>query len=64
MERYDLRTPWLGAGNPERWGEKPAGMRWRIFERLTAEPDAVVETTVVGMIQKFGLLRRLRTGDG
>jgi hypothetical protein len=36
-------------------GEKPKWMRWRIFDRLTAEHDAFVGESVAGMALRFGI---------
>lgn len=38
-------------------GGKPKGMRWRTFERLTAEHDAFVAESLAGMAQRFGMLK-------
>lgn len=37
-------------------GDKPKWMRWRTFERLTAEHDALVSESLGGMARRFGLL--------
>lgn len=37
-------------------GGKPKAMRWRTFERLTAEHDAFVGESLAGMTRRFGLL--------
>jgi len=38
-------------------GGKPKGMHWRTFERLRAEHGAYVNRSLLGMAQRFGLLR-------
>ncbi len=35
-------------------GDKPKGMHWRTFERLQAEHDAYVESSLAGMLMRFG----------
>jgi len=36
-------------------GWKPKGMHWRTFERLTAQHDAFVQTSLSGMAARFGI---------
>lgn len=36
-------------------GGKPKGMRWRTFERLTAEHDALVNESLAGAMRRFGI---------
>ncbi len=36
-------------------GSKPKGMHWRTFERLRAEHDAFVSTSLAGMAERLGL---------
>lgn len=38
-------------------GGKPKGMRWKTFQRLTAEHDAFVRESLAGMAKRFGLLQ-------
>jgi hypothetical protein len=40
-------------------GTRPKGMHWRTYERLEAKHDTLVEESIVGMMQRFGLLDRL-----
>jgi hypothetical protein len=35
-------------------GDKPKGMRWSTFERLHAEHNGFVNTSLAGMKRKFG----------
>jgi hypothetical protein len=37
-------------------GLRPKGMHWRTFERLVAQHDELVGTSVSGMLNKLGLL--------
>lgn len=45
--------PGIANGN----GGKPKGMRWRTFERLTAEHDALVGQSLAGMARRLGILK-------
>lgn len=48
------RLGWrVGILNPS--GGRPKGMRWRTFERLTAEHDAFVRKSLAGMARRFGI---------
>lgn len=38
-------------------GDKPKGMRWSTFERLTAEHDELVEVSLAEIAERLGLLR-------
>lgn len=38
-------------------GNKPKGMHWRTFQKLSAEHDAFVRESLVGMARRFGLLQ-------
>ena len=40
-------------------GIKPKGMHWATFERLQARHDALVNSTLAGVMTKFGPLRKL-----
>jgi hypothetical protein len=37
-------------------GDKPKGMRWRTFERLTTQHDVFVGKSLAGTATRFGLL--------
>lgn len=53
-ERIRARLQWepgILNGN----GDKPPWMRWRTFDRLCAEHDALVSASLVGMLHRFGL---------
>jgi hypothetical protein len=53
-DRLRARLGWEpGILNGE--GEKPKWMRWRTFDRLTAEHDAFVGESVAGMALRFGI---------
>ena len=39
-------------------GCKPKGMHWRTFQRLQAEHNAFVQTSLAGMAQKLGMANR------
>jgi hypothetical protein len=55
-DRIRARLRWEpGILNGE--GTKPKGMRWRTFERLTAEHEAFVGKSLAGMARRLGLLQ-------
>jgi len=55
-ERIRSRLGWEpGILNGE--GAKPKGMRWRTFERLTAEHEAFVGESLAGMARRLGILK-------
>jgi len=60
MRRADTirrRLGWgAGIANPE--GDKPKGMHWRTYERLVAQHDADVESSLAGMAMRLGLVGR------
>ena len=58
MRRADRIRERLGweAGILNGEGDKPKGMHWRTFERLHAEHNDFVNTSLVGMMRKFGRL--------
>ena len=66
MRRADTirrRLGWkAGIANPK--GDKPKGMHWRTFERLTAEHDTYVSASLAGMAQRLGLMNRRLNGLG
>ena len=39
-------------------GSKPKGMHWRTFQRLRAEHNAFVQTSLAGIAQKLGIVNR------
>ncbi|MBX7135022.1 MAG: hypothetical protein K1X67_20335 [Fimbriimonadaceae bacterium] len=43
-------------------GDKPKGMRWRTYERLTAEHDAFVGASLAGMARRFNLVNQRLPG--
>lgn len=43
-------------------GGKPKGMHWRTFERLETRHDALVNASLAGALEKFGLLHELIGG--
>ena len=43
-------------------GIKPKGMHWATFERLQAQHDALVNSTLAGVMAKFGPLREMMGG--
>lgn len=45
-------------------GNKPKGMHWRTFQRLSAEHDAFVGESLAGMAKRFGLLQERFDGMG
>ncbi len=51
-----------GIANP--CGDKPKGMHWRTFGRLTAEHDAFVGVSLAGMAARLGLIGRRLDGIG
>ncbi len=60
MRRADTirrRLGWkAGIANPK--GDKPKGMHWRTFERLTAEHNSYVSASLAGMAQRLGLVTK------
>ncbi len=40
-------------------GNKPKGMHWRTFERLTSDHEAFAERSLAGMMQWLGITQRL-----
>lgn len=53
-DKIKARLKWdVGVLNGPGW--KPKGMHWRTFERLRAEHDAFVSTSLAGMAQRLGL---------
>ena len=40
-------------------GGKPKGMHWRVFERLEARHDALVNASLAGALAKFGPMREM-----
>jgi hypothetical protein len=40
-------------------GNKPKGMHWRTFERLTSDHEAFAERSLAGMMQWLGMTQRL-----
>lgn len=55
-DRIRARLGWEpGILNGE--GGKPKGMRWRTFERLSAEHDAFVGKSLAGMARRLGMLK-------
>lgn len=60
-DRIRARLGWEpGILNGE--GSKPAGMRWRTFERLTAKHEAFVSASLAGMAKRFGFLKATLDG--
>jgi hypothetical protein len=60
IRRYNTIRRRLGwkPGFLNGYGGKPKGMHWRTFERLTAEHDAFVNASLVGMAQRLGLVTK------
>lgn len=55
------RLGWpAGIANPD--GDKPKGMHWRTFERLTATHDACVRVSLAGLANWLESLKRRRVG--
>lgn len=50
------RLGWaVGIFNPS--GGKPKGMRWRTFQRLSAEHDTFVKESLAGMARRLGIMK-------
>jgi len=57
-DRLRKRLGWQpGILNGNGW--RPKGMRWRTYERHTAEHDAFVQVSLAGMARRLGILKDL-----
>lgn len=62
-DKIRRRLGWpAGIANPK--GDKPKGMHWRTFERLTVTHDACVAVSLAGLANWLESMKRRRVGFG